>query len=292
MNEHTRRALRAFNRGPVGWRFQPLQINGRTIIARKTITGKIKEATLAKCVVHWLIESGWSVFQEVRQGGVGSPIVDIVAKKVEEDITWAIECKGTFNLDVIAQADNNKRFFNFSSVAIPAPSPARFSKESRSRLLAKEVCRERGIGILEVTMYGDVEDYDSGDPIEDEVYKVDSVWTPKPNRTRTAFMGAEWLHNRQKEMAPAGTKGGGYYTPYKAMMEDVKAYIKDNPGCVATDIIKHLKILQKDQRALGDRGYCLPKLPTLQSNLMNIEKWCLCREKGRFTSYYVTESGG
>ncbi len=291
MIDHTLRLMKTLGRGRIPWRYKPLEIDGKVAVAKKTITGKIKEATLAQCIVHWLIEAGWSVFQEVRQGGMGSPIVDIVAKKAEQDITWAIECKGTFNLDVIAQADNNKRFFNFSSVAIPAPSSTRFAKESRSRLLAKEICRERGLGILEVTMYEDVAEYDSGDPIEAEVYKIDSVWTPKPNRTRTAFMGSEWLHDRQKSMAAAGTKGGGYYTPYKAMMEDVRAYIKDNPGCMATDIIKHLKLLQKDQRALGDRGYWMPKLPTLQSNLMNIEKWCLCRKKGRFTSYYVTESG-
>ena len=82
---------------------------------------KLKETDIGRLMIDHLTKKypDSELFKEVRIGGIGSVVVDLVRKT--GDSLHAIELKTTLGLAVMQQAHYNKGFFNLSSIAVPAP---------------------------------------------------------------------------------------------------------------------------------------------------------------------------
>ena len=85
---------------------------------------KIKESDLAKVFINSFNESEYEIFQEV-ESYIG--IADIVLK--HSNFIWAVEVKTNLSMQVIAQAWENQRIYNFSSICVPS------RKHSKSSML-------------------------------------------------------------------------------------------------------------------------------------------------------------
>ena len=97
---------------------------------------------MLKHVIRLLQKDGWEIFQEVN---TPMGIIDIVAKqKIKNiEITWGIEGKLSFSLDVMRQARNQFPYFNYFSIAIPCANNEFY----------KEILKSRGIGIILIDGY-------------------------------------------------------------------------------------------------------------------------------------------
>lgn len=218
------------------------------------------EADLAPLVIKFLEHDHWEVFQEVRLGGRGQPIVDIVGK--QGILVHAVEIKKTFGLSVLQQAYSNLNWFHYSSIAVLGP--LRF-KVSRERNFAKQICRDYGIGLLTVMMQMDT--------IEQEISpKLHRKNHPFIKKYVRALLTEDHLVN--SDYADAGTKGGRYFTPYKQMIRVVRKYIEDHPGCEINQIMGHLS----EELRLNRISY-IPRKATLMANLHQIEyRWCIAKQ--------------
>lgn len=225
----------------------------------------MKETRLAESVIKYFEElRNWDIYQEVRIGGIGSPIIDIIAREKYHPIYWGIECKTSLTMSVIAQAYRNHST-TMTSIAVPTLKTRPLSGRNHGREMAYEICKYYGIGVFEVNKtYG-------------KVYKEIG---PKYRRWNGKYDGKHnlerYLNENQKHYAQAGGKSG-YWTPYNDMMSSVKRFIKDNPGCLLNDIMK----------GINSQGYEVLR-NTLGINLRKYEyDWCLIKKDGRYNRYYV-----
>jgi len=138
------------------------------------------------------------VFKEVPCGG----IIDIVTLK--HNIITAFEAKTSFSFDVIEQAVKNKMFANYSYVLIP---------RTKSRSFAYQICKEYGIGIIEVLCMNDGE---MGQPYE--------TLAPKLNRKIIKPKLAEW----QKENT-AGVQSGRI-TAFSNTVTEITKHLQRKQG--------------------------------------------------------------
>jgi len=236
--------------------------------------GIFTEADLAPLVVQFLEQQENEIFQEVRMGGMGSPIVDIIGMK--GPLLHGIELKKNLSMTVIRQAVRNRRYVHCSSVAISARRHPVFNHVIRSddREFAIQVCRDYKVGVFEVFMQDD---------------NIDQVVPPVIQRGHHKYIKKTILplitdnHRLTSNYSNAGTKGGGYFTPYKEMIEIVKKYIEAHPGCEIGQIISHL-IEEHHQSRLTT----IPRKATLMANLKKIESnWCIVKQpRGQRTNAY------
>ena len=177
------------------------------------------ETHLAREVVAWLTAQGWETYREVTIRS-SEPRADICA--VSGPWLWVVECKLRFGFDVIAQALDWFRYANLVSVAVP-PVVKRFD---RGRFLAKEICRERGLGLIEAVPA------EEGWPVR---------WgqiAPRLRRKRDPRLG-QALHPNMRQTEP-GTNNGGYYTPFRGTCERLKDLVREQPGIALKDAIAAL----------------------------------------------------
>lgn len=202
----------------------------------------MKETELAAHVVEWLTDQHWDVYQEVRQYQ-GGPIADIVA--VRHGIVWVIECKLSAGLYVLEQAGGWHS--HLRSVAVP---------ESRSRTRRFEfVARDYfKVGVIEVNKRsGNVNEVRAA-PLMREYHKL-------------ATDLRSILHDGHKEFSEAGSKDGGYWTPYKETMRKVRRVIEGNPGCTIGEIYKRLEETHYRNEASAKSG--------IRNSLVQFESdWC------------------
>lgn len=172
------------------------------------------EIDVAKGIIGYLTGLQWEVFQEVSISS-GGPRADIVAR--QNSIVWIIETKTTFGLPVIEQARRWEIYSHLVSVATP----------SHVGEFGKEVCRLFGVGILSAgRTYSD----GSG---------TTEVLRPRLNRRPLRLPK---LCEEHKTYAPAGTNGGGYFTPYNRTCRDVLSAVTREPGITMkklVDIVDH-----------------------------------------------------
>ena len=90
----------------------------------------------AACMVAWLHEWKWDVWQEVTFRG-GSERADIAA--VRHGLLMVVEAKSSLTFDVIAQAKDWAA--HYRAVVVP------YARMSRGRSLAFHLCRDLGIGL-------------------------------------------------------------------------------------------------------------------------------------------------
>lgn len=223
------------------------------------------EAEIGAGVVGWLEEQNWDVYQEVKYYG---GIADIVA--VNGYLVWVIECKKSLSLNVMDQARGWRT--HFRSVAVPRP------KRPYERFTAYRVAKDYfKVGVIEVNRT----------EFRDEFSYSVEVKVPAPlMREHHKFakkMIEKGLVPEQKVMAKAGTKGGNYYTPYKATMMAVRRFIEKNPGCTIKEIMDDLGKMHYGSDASA-RSTIPKSLQTIES------EWCRVDRDSRPFRFYIKAS--
>jgi hypothetical protein len=181
------------------------------------------ETHLAREVQAWLAAQGWDVYPEVEGYGGRADLVG-----VQDGLVWVVECKRTFGLGVIAQADRWLQAAHYVSVAIPV------AKHSDSRRLARSVCEERGIGVIEVP--------DVGRELPECEWGAWANMAPVFHRHahRLARDLRVKLSVEHKQFAP-GNAVGAYWTPYKATCKQVLQFVCENPGSTIRQVVDGIK---------------------------------------------------
>lgn len=170
------------------------------------------EKALAKVAVAWLAENGWEVFQEVSTGQ-GSPICDLVAKR--GPVTWAIECKLSLNLDVIAQALHWRFRANYCAVCVPS---------GRASIAAESLLQQLGVGWLFAY------------PEEDSRHGPRLQFQAGPFRRARSDI-RRFLREEQKTFCEAGGNRGGHFSPFKATCREVAGAVANRPGLTMKELL-------------------------------------------------------
>lgn len=160
------------------------------------------EQELAAKVVDWLQAQHWEVYQEVSCYG---NVCDIVATRA--GVLWAIECKTTLGLSVMAQAHYWTRLAHYSSVAVPKPKRARDP-------FATLVLGNYGIGLLNVTMANPFRGYEA----------VTVGQRATLHRKILPKLGKS-LREEQKTWAAAGNAEGKRFTPFQGTKQRVQSLV-------------------------------------------------------------------
>lgn len=204
-------------------------------------------------MVEWLESQHWDVYQEVSAYG---SVADIVA--VQNKLVWVVECKTSLSLSLIAQAVEWRKRAHFITVAIPK-SKTNFSK---TRRFALETLKSYGIGVLMVKI-GDIDCH-----------------TIKPNIFRKARTNhlISCLSEKQKVFAPAGSCGGGYWTPYKETCKRIVRAVKRNPGIILKDLIDGI-----DHHYANDKSAKASIRYWIQTGKI---KGVRCEKDGKFLRFY------
>jgi len=173
---------------------------------------KIKESDLAKQLIQSFDGSQYEIYQEV---GTPCGVADIVIKS---NFIWSIEVKTSLSLAVMAQARNNLRYFNFSSICVPRPRKG----NTNGAFFAREICKSFGIGIFKIDQFGEVNEI-------------------KAKFQRKALTKKIDLYEIQKTYAEAGNSNGRRWTPFNQTCLELAKYVSKNPGCKLRDALKHIK---------------------------------------------------
>ncbi len=187
----------------------------------------MRETEIGAVAKGWLEGRGLEVFQEVVVDGHR---IDLVGRA--HGVVVAVECKVSFGLGVIAQAQRwidvtRDRQATESWVAVGVAVRGYNSDERR---LATHVCGVLGLGVLEV------------DPRRQfhhtkwNVRQEPLVLSPKNLSAWDAR-----LHPEQKDAAEAGTNGGGYSTQFKRTMAELTEYVRQHPGVTTGEAEKAIR---------------------------------------------------
>ena len=168
----------------------------------------MSEVELAAHVVAWLSGRGWSVHQEVEMGR-GGPRCDLVA--VRGKLLWAIECKTGVGLAVLEQAHQWLPHAHRVSVA---------TRRTRSPFAAR-VLRDYGVGWLSVAPAG----------------RVRPVVAPSERR-RISERLVRSLVDEQRTFAPAGNARARFWSPWKATVAEVQAFVAAHPAAPFADLVR------------------------------------------------------
>jgi len=171
------------------------------------------EADLAAVVVAWLQDSGATVYQEVEVAG---GVADIVARVGPE--IWIIETKLHLSLALLVQAMERRRHAHRVYCAGP------YTRTLRD---FAGVCREVGVGLLEVT----VDSYD-GRRVKEAA--PSRRWNSRP----VALAGK--LRPEHQTHAAAGTNGGRW-TPFRDTCEQLLRVVERNPGVPLGDAVASIR---------------------------------------------------
>ena len=177
----------------------------------------IAEVVIGRGAAAWLRALGFEVWQEVQIGQGGS-VIDLVGTLGPFLVT--IECKTTFSLDVIEQAEHWRRSAHFTWCAVPR------GKSSHGRRFAERVCRAFGVGVL----------YVDPSPSLHERTVVEQVHPEYFRHAPTAEI-RRYLLEGQKTRHPAGSQGAGRWTPFRATCEGIQAVVRAEPGIPLRDAI-------------------------------------------------------
>lgn len=218
------------------------------------------EQVLARHVVTWLQAQHWDVYEEVKINRWKHGIADIVA--VREPLVWVIECKRSLTMAVLAQAFRWKALKRSIAVLRPATD-----RKSSCRDFSHRVCSEFGIGLIEVGRTGQV---------------YETITAPI---TRGFRQESEWIRETVNEghqrSAKAGSSRGGFWTPYKDTMRQVRVVVSNHPGCTLTDIMSYLDAHHYHTDAAART--CIARA------LDEWESWCVVDESESRPRYYYVE---
>ena len=176
------------------------------------MTAGLSEPDLAAEVVKFYQALPGDVYEEVQIETYGMR-TDIVHRTHAGEIT-VIETKLALSWDLLDQAKAWKSYANAVVVAVPE------ARHTRARLLAFDVCdRFLGLGVIEVGDRG--------------------VHIRKHPRALERMDEALFLSLREghKTHAKAGTNSGDHFTPFRATLDALKAYVEANPGCTIQEAV-------------------------------------------------------
>lgn len=215
------------------------------------------EVDLAAQVIAWLEEQHWDVYQEVQVHAYGGR-ADIVA--TSSFLVWVIEVKKTLNLGLMGQA--NHWHSHFRSIAVPAAK-----RHSQNRATAIHIAHKfYNLGVIEIQKGGYIRETHPA-PLMREYH-------------RFAKRISDSLVPEHKTAAKAGSRGGGFYTPYRATVNAVRHYLRDHPGATIKEIFD----------ALGKMHYASMKSArsTMRKNIETIESdWCRVDKSEKPWRYYL-----
>ena len=200
-----------------------------------------KETELAAAVVAYLRDLGWDVHQEV--GFQYGPRADIVA--VRGPLLLVAEAKTAFGLSVIAQADHWIGHANLVYVAVP--------RGWRTHGLAASICRDRGIGVLEVM--GGAGHGDQGGYAD---WRVQELVAPRLQRsvTSSGHTLRSKLCAETRTYAEAGNNEGKFWSPFKATVAEIHRALKERPGLTTRELVDAIK---HHYHAASTARSCLPQ---------------------------------
>jgi len=201
-------------------------------------SSRIQETEVAANVISYLGDLHWECFSEVTYNHARA---DIIARQGR--LIWIIETKITFGLPVIEQARRWVNHANFVSVATPSV-PKEFGRE---------VCRLFGIGIL----------FANGIRTEERL-------RAKLNRRP---ISVPKLCEEHKTYAPAGTNGGGYFTPFNRTCRDTLAVAKREPNGIPLkrliDLVDHHYVSNSTARNCMRNWIKWGKVPGVELRMVN-----------------------
>lgn len=217
---------------------------------------KMKETDIAKPVVSWLQDQGWTVYQEVevKERGARADIVAIIEPKI-----WVIEVKRSYGLGVLEQALSWRSLSHYVSIAVPR------GKRGQRTQFSHWIHRVSGIGWLCVGSWG-----------------VDTYVDPQMNRRADVQYVRRALCEEQKIWCDAGSQHG-HYTSFSHTRKKVFELLGERPGLTMKEIFDEL----------GQCHYCSSKTAAtalaawIRKGVVNeIE----ARREGRHVRYYSTEA--
>lgn len=163
----------------------------------------MREVEVAEKLVAWLGTKGLAAYQEVVLPTTG--IADVVCNTPNG--LWIIEVKTRLSFELLYQAKARLRFARYVSVAVPS------SQKTRARRYAIDIVRKEGIGYIEVG-----------------ARSVREIASAPLNETADERKLAASLNTAQLDYLPAGSRGGGHWTPFKQTCEDLLRVVNENPG--------------------------------------------------------------
>lgn len=235
--------------------------------------GGVKETELAAAVVAYLRDLGWDVHQEV--GFAYGPRADIVA--VRGPVLLVVEAKTTFGLSVIAQADHWLGHANLVSVAVP-----RSWRNGGTQGVAANICREWGIGVLEVlggAGHNDQGQFADGAYVAAD-WRVEELVVPRLQR-RTTGSGITLrakLCAETRTYAEAGNNEGKFWSPFKATVAEIHRVLKERPGLTTRELvgaIKHHYASASTARSCLPRWLSYKKIPGVRGEGERPMRWYL-----------------
>lgn len=184
----------------------------------------MREEDMYEPIKAWMGERGFTSYPEVECKHLGGR-ADIVVTSGQ--LVGVVEMKQSLSLDLIEQALRWRGFAHYIWIAIPY-QPKSFKK------FVSMVLRDYGIGVLTISKFG-------------------SVWPahmPKlARRTLPDLKEALTEHHRTAEVK-GGQSGGGYITPYRITMKQVRHYLtKENQWRTLKDILDHCETHYASPRA-------------------------------------------
>lgn len=237
----------------------------------------LRETDLFEPVKQWLEKRGWEVYSEVE---AYAGRADIVAK--QHPVYGVVEMKTSLTHELVDQALRWLNYAHYVWIAIPA-------RKKHFPYYLRQLFEEKGIGVLEVYFSKYYLPADAPDNHTCQCYLPARYNRPVVNGLKKTSWKTwpEILREEHKTWLTGGSNGGGYVTPYKLTMRDVKEYLRresyftayltpplegdDDPrGWVSIDkILEHC-----------ETHYARPK-PSLVNALMKFEKdWCEARKIG------------
>ena len=206
----------------------------------------MRETDLAARVVAWLRDRGLTVYQEVKVA-YGDCVADLVVDV--NGRAWVIEVKRSLGLTVIRQAANWTRRVPRVSVAVPetAPQPDGLRGPSADRRFAYQLCKDRGIGIIEVPAptASDLSHLshlsaDDAAAITHHCYEypikepVEPRFRRLPKHVHNALDDCTEAH---QHFCPAGSARGGYITEYRSTMDRIEQFLCKHGPATARQIV-------------------------------------------------------
>ncbi|WP_055744731.1 hypothetical protein [Brevibacillus choshinensis] len=159
----------------------------------------MKEEDMYDPIKSWMEERGFTVYPEVECRHRGGR-ADIVVTNGQ--LVGVVEMKQSLSLDLIEQALRWRGYAHYIWIAIP------YQPKSYKKFVTM-VLRDYGIGVLTISKFG-------------------SVWPDKTatfaRRTLPYLKEALTEHHQTSEVK-GGQSGGGYITPYRITMNQIRRYL-------------------------------------------------------------------
>lgn len=190
---------------------------------------RISETEVASVVMAEMQQQGWDCYPEVEFPWGGR--ADIVGIRPfpympNRMCVFTVECKTSWSLTLLEQADHRKLFSHYVAVAAP----------TQPSMFYERLCKERGVGMIRLQK--------RVDPAID-VHRCLESRMVRHKARKNSGMGPQRLidslHEDMKRYTPGSTAAGGYSTPFSRTMGRCVKYVTENPGCGVSEIASNVE---------------------------------------------------